>query len=227
MLFNDYKFRCSGLGHIMTEPRRKKEFMSETAKTYLKDIFIEEQYGRKWDFISKYTEKGNYAEEDSLTLVTNNRKKLYIKNKETLENDFIKGTPDIITEDSVIDIKTCWDLRTFISKDSVEKNYWWQLQGYMYLTGKTQAELIYTLVNTPEHIVVGEKMKRMYQKGYEEGSFEWAKEEEEIDKWFNFDDIPEEQRMRVYAIEADEEAFDKIRTKVELARLILDQLTLN
>jgi CRISPR/Cas system-associated exonuclease Cas4 (RecB family) len=211
----------------MTNPRVKKDKLAQTTITNLKDIFIGEVYDRHWEFSSKYTEKGNFAEEDSLTLLTENRNTLYVKNSETLENDFIKGTPDIIHGDLVIDVKTAWNMRTFMAKDSVEKMYYWQLQGYMWLTGKKKAELVYTLVNSPEHLIADEKSRQQYLGGYDEGSKEQADMDDRVDRWMKFDDIDPKLRMRVYEVEYNEEDIEALKLRIADCRDYLNTITLN
>jgi hypothetical protein len=39
------KVRCSALGAIMTNPRSKTETLSETTKTYVKEMVLEHKYG--------------------------------------------------------------------------------------------------------------------------------------------------------------------------------------
>ena len=226
-MLTKYKFRCSSLGKLMTNSRGKSDPLSQTTKTYLKDVYIEEAYGRRYEFTSKYTDKGKFAEQDSLKLVTENRDKFYSKNRERFENQYVSGNPDIIDGDTVIDIKTCWNMKTFISKDIIKKDYMWQLQGYMWLTDLKKAELIYTLVNTPPHLIVSEKTKQMYANGLEDGSPEMAEMEARIDKWMTFDDVDPKLRMRVFELERDEKLIDQIKIRVEDARVFLNNISLN
>jgi len=88
MNFDNYKFRCSSLGKIMTNPRNKKDILSQTAKSYLMEVFIKEVYGREKDIYSEEMEKGNYTEQDSLTLIQHYYNDgLILKNQETIENE--------------------------------------------------------------------------------------------------------------------------------------------
>ena len=45
--FSNYKFRASGLVNLMTNSRTKSDPLGESTKTYLRDIFIKEVYGRE------------------------------------------------------------------------------------------------------------------------------------------------------------------------------------
>ena len=51
-------FRCSSLGKLMTDPRTKSETLSETAKSYIQDLFKERELGIYKEFSSRYTDKG-------------------------------------------------------------------------------------------------------------------------------------------------------------------------
>jgi hypothetical protein len=57
------KIRCSAIGKIMTNPKTKGESLSQTTKTYLQELAVEEIYGIRKEFSSRYTDKGNEVEE--------------------------------------------------------------------------------------------------------------------------------------------------------------------
>jgi len=42
--------RCSSLGKLMTEPRSKSEVLSQTAKSYIEDLFNELEFGYRKEF---------------------------------------------------------------------------------------------------------------------------------------------------------------------------------
>lgn len=230
MDFSNYKFHCSSLGKLMVLPRSKKAReageLSKTTESYLMEVFIQEAYGRKYEIHNKFLEKGNFAEEDSLDLVTKNRKKLYVKNKKQLENDYITGTPDIILQDEVIDIKTKWDLLGFAKEKGDSKDYFWQLQGYMWLTEKIKAELIYTLVNTPEFLINREKTKVAYNEMIPDSSTEMVEMEKRIEHLMMFDDIEPEKRMKVFEFEFKNEEIELLKMQIERARNYLNSLSL-
>ena len=209
----------------LIEKRDNSPRLSKTTMTYLKEVYIEEVFGRHKDLESKYLDKGNFAEEDSLTLVTNVEKKMYVKNKEELSNDFISGTPDVIEKDEIIDIKTCWDIYTFFDKDESNKDYFWQLQGYMKLKEYGKARLIYTLVDTPEHLIVSEKTRRTYKNLIEEGSKEMAEMEAEVELNMTFKDIPEKMRMKSFEFKYDKESMDILEGRIIASREYLSTLS--
>lgn len=217
-------FRCSSLGAIMTEPRSKSEVLSETCKNFLQEVFIMEKYGRKKDLTSKYLEKGTLVEEDGITLLSLFHKTFYKKNEENFKNDFISGTPDIILKDKIIDIKSSWDIFTFhkAKKDETNKAYDWQLQGYMALTGAKEAELVYVLADTPEHILDGEKRSLAYKLGLgSENDVKFKHLFDNIEKNGKYGDIIIEDRVFVKKVERCDQKMDSIYKKVELCRNFL------
>ena len=151
------KIRCSSLGKIMGKPRKKTETLSQTCKTYLKELVKEELFMFRSSIDSKYLTKGIDMEDTSIDLYNEVHSTLYLKNTERLSNDFIQGECDINAEDKIIDIKSSWSLETFPAApqdiDVAKTGYEWQLRGYMWLYGKPKAELAYCMVNTPDYLL--------------------------------------------------------------------------
>ena len=237
MNWNQILMRCSSLGALMTEPMSKADKeageLSKTAKNYLKGIYIREKYGRQKDILTKQMEKGVLVEEESITLLSRVWKRMLYKNEERLNNDFITGLPDIFEgesihkADSITDIKSSYDLFTFISKigDPLDKDYYYQLQGYMALSGASKAHIAYCLVNTPEHIIAGEKYRLLKTMNViSEESPEYIKEAIKLEKNMIFDDIPKEERVLIFTVERDDTIIKKIYEKVFKARLFLAEL---
>jgi hypothetical protein len=228
--FSAYKFRPSSLGKLMTNPRSKSETLSETTKTYLEQLLREVVFNRKKEIRNKMMDKGNLVEEDSLTLMSQHYKKLLLKNKQTFSNDYIEGTPDVV-EERVKDAKSSWDLFTFpmFSSEVENKDYEWQMQGYMWLTGREFADLCYCLVNTPEHLIVAEKRRRMYDLGLidADGTPEYHAMEEEIERNMTFDDIPAELRIKVFTIARDDAKIEELKERIAHCRAYMQQLYAN
>ena len=149
------KIRSSALGKIMTNPRSKKETLSAGCKTYIKELVKEDLFGYRTTIDSKYLTKGIDLEDTSIDLYNEVHNTLYLKNTERIENEFITGECDINAEDKIIDIKSSWSLETFpASPDDVNnKDYEWQLRGYMMLYNKPKAELAYCMVSTPDYLL--------------------------------------------------------------------------
>lgn len=217
-------FRCSSLGHIMVEPRSKSEGpISEGCKTHLIDKYVSEQFGRNTEIFSKYTDKGNEVEEDSLTLFSRVKGQFFKKNKEKVFNDFICGTPDFYEGPSlqkatvIRDLKSSWDIFTYFraKHKDLNKLYYWQLQGYMDLTGAEVAYLNYCLIDTPQPLVNDEKRKLMWKMGattdQDPNYIEACKE---IDKLHTYSDIPMEDRMFEIRVDRNQADIDRMHQRV-------------
>ena len=206
-------FRCSSLGHLMTEPKSKSELLSETTKTHLTDVYIAIKYGRREEVITKYMQKGLMVEEDSMTLYSLFRKQFYVKNENRLKDDFIIGTPDIITKETVIDLKSSWNIFTFFrtKQKAVEKMYYWQLQGYMSLTGKENARLVYCLVNTPQ-VLIDDEIHRLQYKHLSEADAIKARNQIEMNSIF--DDIDIQDKIYEIEIKRNNEDIERLHNRI-------------
>ena len=139
--WNVYLFRCSSLDTLHVT---KKDYSQD-----LLNLFVDETHNQQRVFTSPSMQLGIDQEQDSINLVNEIRGTQYQKNEKHFKNEFIKGTPDIISGDTVIDIKTC-DVEgyptSFENKTRAYalSKYKFQLAGYCWLTGKTKAEIIFT-----------------------------------------------------------------------------------
>jgi hypothetical protein len=205
------KIRCSSLGAIMTDPRTKAETLSETCKTELRKLWIWKQFRKTKDITSKYIEKGLENEEQALTMITEHDGCFYVKNEKTLENDFIKGTPDIIHDSWIIDTKVSWDIFTFAGA-KMTKDYEYQLRGYMALTGVNTARLVYVLTDTPDKMIMDEIRRQSWRMGMIEVPQTF---EDLIRVNMTYDNVPKESRVKVFQIERDLEIEQQIFDRVE------------
>jgi hypothetical protein len=214
-----FKIRCSAIGQIMTNPRSKSEMISETAKTYCETWLKEQIFDRKKEISTKYMTKGIEAEDKSIDfLIENNVLPFCVKNEKFFENEFMQGTPDIDLLEEVVDIKNSWDVFTFpYFETKINKMYWWQLQGYIILTGKDRARLIYTLMDAPEHLI--EKEIFYKTKDYEFlDSIEHEKIVQKVRKNMTFGDLPPKLRYKIFDVEKDQDAKKQIAERVYICR---------
>jgi len=212
------------LGRLMTAPRNKTELLSQTAKTYIQELVLEHKYGIKKEFSSRYTDKGLQCEDEAISLVNDVLGLGFIfKNEEHYSNDFITGTPDVNTNEILLDIKCSYEASTFpfFETEIPTPAYFYQLQGYMWLTGKTEALLCYCLVNTPIEIVEDE-IRREHWKHFKID--EDAEIREFVEKKHNFDQILDNRKVKVFTIERDETVIWAIQNKVEEARIYYNNL---
>jgi len=200
---NPIKFRASSLSEIMTDPKGKDEILSVGAKTAIAKIAKEIIYGYDEQFSSKYTEKGLRVEDESIDLLGSVLLKSFVKNKERKTNDWITGEADIVTEDSIIDIKSSWSLATFpaLADQGKDKGYEMQLRAYMWLWDKPKATIAYCMVNTPEDLM------------------KW-----EAQSLHSVDHIIPELRVTLVHYERDRTIEEKIKFKVEAARQYFEEI---
>lgn len=230
MTFDNYLFRASCIGKIMTDSRTKDP-LGETAKKYLMQLWIEESYGRKKEFTNRYVEKGLATEEDGITLYSLVKGDLFNKNKQTFANEFVCGTPDIINEDEIVDIKSSWDIHTFHETllSGINKIYFYQLQTYMALTEKKKARLAYVLVDAPDFLVNREKDYLARNMGLidRDANKDYLEACEEIEKSMLFGDIDREKRYIEFTINYDQSVMDKVYERVKLCRGFLNAISIS
>lgn len=222
-------FRCSRLGDIMTEPRAKSETLSKTAESFIKNMWLEREFGYREEVMTDEILKGHLCEDDSMGLVKEVLGgEFRIKNRNFFKNEFVCGTPDIILkkEDVVEDVKTSFNLRTF-SESELAKNYWWQGQGYMWLTGKKHYRLIYSLVPTPESILGDQKRRWFYKFGQDEDNPDFVQVCAQIDRNNDLiNDLPKANRLNVFEFDFDEKKIELLKTKIIACREFYNSLAL-
>jgi hypothetical protein len=211
----EFKIRCSCIGQIMPNSRTKGQ-LSKTAQSYVETWMKEQIYKRRKVVTSKYMEKGNMVEDESISFAGRVLNADISKNDRKYENDFLTGTPDVITEDYVIDVKNSWDCFTFplFYENVPNKDYFYQAQGYMALTGLSHYKLIYTLVDTPDSLI--------------EREFKYASELDfdSFAKDYRYNEIDEACRIRIFEIERDDSVIDAINTRVIECREYIKNLIL-
>jgi len=217
-------FRCSSLGKLMTDPRTKSETLSETAKSYIQDLFKERELGIYKEFSSRYTDKGLEMEDEAIQFASEVLNwDFVVKNEVRFNNEWLTGEPDINTDNLLADIKCSWSGSTFPLFDETLKNkdYYYQLQGYMMLTGHEISELVYCLMNTPHQIVEDEVRRQHWKLNLIEEDLDVRQAVQEM---HNFDQIPNNLRIKRFIVQKDEAAQEKIKERVEIAREYYNQL---
>ena len=225
----DILFRCSSIGKLMTEPMSidaslrtpdveaiirktkrsdeekevlatlKKKTLSETAKTYIRELVSQEIFGVDFDIGGKPIEKGIEVEAESIGLLNRVRGLRLQKNTRRLDNGFITGECDLFdaTRRRGHDIKSSWSIATFpiLPSACVDQLYEWQMRGYMMLWDADEWEVNYCLVDTPERLL-----------GYEPLQLHIVSH------------IPEHMRLTTWTVTRDAQKEAAILEKVELAR---------
>ena len=202
----DILFRCSSLGHLMTEPRTRAEGdLSMGARSYIRQLVKQELYGVEFEVSSKETDKGIAVENTAIALLNTVRGLNLAKNTERRRNEWITGECDLFDAPRRRghDIKAPWSLKTFPAwtVDAIDPLYDWQMRGYMMLWDADEWEVNYVMVNTPQELIRNEPMDQHL-----------------------VDHIPPHHRLTTWLIERDFQKESLIRHRCEAARWYYEQL---
>jgi len=209
----------------MTNPRSKSETLSETCKSYLELWAKEQIYNRKSEISSKFLNKGNIVEDNAIDFLCDQLGLGFqMKNEDYFENDYVCGTPDILVYemDLVIDVKSSWSWQTFplFESEIPTKDYFYQLQGYMHLTGLKSAKLVYCLMDTPKYLIEREAKQYAWQTGYDY-------DDELLDEFtakMTYNDVDAIHKIKVFDIKRDEDVINSIIDRVKECREYIKQL---
>lgn len=235
--FDNITFRCSSLGKLMTNQQGKKdttkyEELSETCKQALIEMFISRRYGRQKDITNKYTEKGLAVEEDAVTLYSRLEGKFFKKNTERIHNEFINGEPDlfrgvsVFNADHIDELKSSWDIFTFftVKTKPINKDYLYQLQGYMALTGAKTSTLGYCLIDTPEPMINDEKRRLFHKMNVlTDQNPDYIKACELLELNMKFDDVPLQDRVIKFQVPCNEDLIESVYARVPWWRQFLNE----
>lgn len=197
----EFKARASAAGKLMVSGRAKGEIMGKTAYSYVEEWLKEQIYGVSKSIKSKYLDKGIELEDAAIDKAIQVLDLPFVlKNETSYEDEFFTGTPDIVTDTDVIDIKCSWDCFTFplFEAEIPTKDYYYQLQVYMHLTGRKSARLVYMLLDTPSHI-------------------EWEA--------VSYENVEDRYKVKVYEVAYDATVIDDLKERVNMAREYISEIT--
>ena len=147
--------RASSVGQLMAYP--DKNALPDGAISYLEKELSKQvlDWEDEMDFAT--LEKGREVEDLSIELYNDVRFTAYKKNAERKTTDLLTGECDIDDEQNslIIDIKSAFSKKSFpvILRIGGRKGYEWQLRAYMHLWDRDNAQIAYTLVDTPFHLI--------------------------------------------------------------------------
>ena len=193
-----FRMRASAAGLLLTNGKDELK-LGATMTTHLKKWYAEQKSGVREDIRSKYFDKGNMCEADAID-ITAERLGLGIleKNQVHFNDEYFQGTPDVYTDELVIDTKCSWDYTTFLDSvtSPINKDYESQLQVYMHLLGLKKAKLVYVLLDTPDFVNYGNEV--------------------------TYSHLPIEQRFFAFDLEYDESMILAMQDKVLNCRAFLN-----
>jgi len=212
-----FKIRASAAGSIMGV-----KGLGGTGETYLQTWVKEQLYNRRKEFDSKYTEKGNIMEQDSIDAVCDVLGLgILLKNDDSFEDEYFKGTPDVVLPEMIIDVKSSWDCFTFPLFDTEVPNtdYYWQAQIYMHLTGRKHYKLCYVLTDTPIHLIEKEAHWKAIDNGMDEDEvFKSLRDK------MTYSDVPDALKIKIFDIEYNEADVNKLIDRVKQCRQYIETL---
>jgi hypothetical protein len=215
--------------------------LSDTAKAFVRKIWLFMKKGVRLDIKSKFLDKGLYGEEDAITLISEVDGILYVKNEERRNNEDHTGECDVVKvingKKIVIDTKCSWSPDTFMNAEP-EINYEWQGRIYMELWDADEFHLKYCLVDAPPHLVQREKdsAKWKYFSGdmtdAELDLFEKSMQPiyDQIDLNMVYSTNPaftKAERVKTFIFYRDKEKMKLMAERVKMAREYYKTITLN
>ena len=205
----DILFRCSSIGKLMGEPKKKGEVLSETAKTYVREMAAQSIFSVEFEVSSKQMTKGIDCEPEGIALFNRVYGRNLTKNAERRKDEFLIGESDLPDDenDEVVDIKLAWSLATFpLSRDDIadtqDRLYEYQLRAYCRLWNKSRGRIAYCMVDTPTPLIGYEPLQLHVVDGI----------------------IPENLRVTTWVIERDLEIEALMVEKVKAARAYYAQV---
>lgn len=208
------------------ERNKDKIHLSKTCLSFVHK-WIKEQpefYGRSKNFKSKYTDKGNLCEAQSIEFAS----RYYgwgiaEKNEERKSNEYLEGECDVELAKTIEDIKNSWSQDTFplFDNEIPIDGYGWQLQGYMELWDKEEAGLIYTLMDAPEFMVEREAWSRARDLGLDDLEAELY---DEVKKEMTYSNFRDEIRIKRFFLKRDKALIASVYDRVKLIRKYIETL---
>jgi len=216
--------------------RRQKKVsessLSKTCITYLtEEVFVYHTYGQRIrpggeslnESVTRIM-KGTLCEESAIQMVADYDGINYKKNKRKYRNRWVTGIPDInykkrLGDRKVIDIKSSWDMYSFIKNlpQKISTAYKCQTQGYIALTNADIGEVCHVLVSAPDELIEKQVAKLKYK-----NVFATKAELEEAEyltrKSMRFDDIPEDRRIIRFPVSRDTEFQESMFARVDECR---------
>ena len=206
------QIRASQVGDLFVDARKKGE-LSETTKKLVYRV-IADRIGAASQFNSIYVEKGTIVESESIEYINSVKNSNYAKNVNKYVSEILVGTPDIITDNEVIDIKNSFEIETHlhnIMQNELPKQYYYQLQAYMALVNRDVGKIIYVLMPTPQHIL--EKQARALE-------YKYADYQSALDALISANEkisqLPDNIRIKEITVVREQNFIDEFTTRYEM-----------
>ena len=208
--------------------KRDADFeFGETALSYIRECWLRREYGYDEPVFTNEILKGLLCEDEAIGVLTRQVPGPFrVKNEEHWENDWFTGTPDVVLDDAIEDVKCSWTIKTFSDVEHPSAIYYAQGQVYMDLTGRDTFRLCHVLLPTPEQIVLEEQKRFYYRFNCDEENPHYIDCYNRLALMHDVSRIPESERIKVLEFHRKDAYLMKLRKRVEQARKVYDTLTL-
>lgn len=231
VLIESYRSRYNGIGKPLTEnqliefgkllEKEKSIDISETAKTFVLDTFLQSEFGYEDVLVNDAMMKGLLLESEAIALVSQFDGVFYRKNKERRSNDWIIGELDVVTRDHIKDIKVSKSIDTFAKVTDVSKLYYWQAVGYMWLWNIPNYSLTYVLMPDTDEMVDRQLSRLSYLlvgEDYEQAVDQIKHNNAVINK------LPIELRVKKFDFTLNEMDIDLLKEQITKARIEYEKI---
>ncbi len=205
--------------------------LSDTCKSYLRGLYLISKYGNRYSFLGKPSEgisqmvRGVKQEDFALQMLSAFRGKKFFRNKGRLKNEYLIGSVDVFDNKEISKAKLVVELKTKATipdfnkliGTELDKEHKLQVQGYLSLTGKDLAEVVYCLV-PPTESVIQEQKELFYNLDKNKKNNNVDKNWAEIENNIRFNDIPLNEKIISFKSERDNKIIDQIHERVEICR---------
>lgn len=199
-----------------------------TAMSYIREVWMRNTYAYDEPLVSNEILKGLMCEDEVVGIITRQINGGFrVKNEEQFEDDYFTGTPDIVLDDAIEDVKCSWTLRTFIETRKPDPLYYSQGQIYMAMTGRKTFRLCHVLVDTPKALVDEEKKRLYFRFNCEEENPIYQELVKKVDAMHIISHkIPERDRVKVFEFPINHSYLDDLRMRVKQARVVYANMSL-
>lgn len=224
--------------HLQRIEAEKERFVvCKANESTLRKIYSREKYGKCIQNISKdympQMMNGTLSEGESLKLASEVLSIKLRTSKKVVTNEFLKGIMDAYTGRSinkakhVVDIKTAANYETFLDMLDITQEktkYYWQVMGYLSITGAKSGSIIHTCVSYHPDIITQEINKYLLRiRGLNIPKEKVDYRIEKIRNNLTFDNIPKNERIIKITIDRNDDDIQLIHDKVIVFRKFLQE----
>ncbi len=142
------KITASRFADVMAAGRGKEQKWGKTAKTYAYQVALERMGVEMPEVTGKALEWGQYYEPEAIELYQQITGRVVGLTDvvQHPELEYVAGTPDgLVGEDGIIEVKCTYNPVNHMAnlKEGEQINdYWWQIQGYLWLTDRQWCDFV-------------------------------------------------------------------------------------